>query len=648
MDDGCRLAARIWLPAGAEQAPVPALLEYIPYRRGDGTAARDASMHPHFAAAGYAAVRVDMRGSGDSDGVMVDEYAPTEQDDALQVLRWLAAQEWCTGRVGMLGKSWGGFNGLQVAALDPPELGAVVTVCSTDDRYADDVHYTGGCLLASEMLPWASTMLAWNARPPDPSVVGEDWLAQWLSRLDATPPYDEIWLRHQRRDDYWRHGSVCEDPSAITAPVLAIGGLADPYRGAVFRLLEQLKAPVKGLLGPWAHNYPHQPRPGPGLDFVGEALRWFDHHLKGVDNDVMKEPALRVFVPEGNRAAGSEVDRTGRWVGVQEWPGAATQRRTWPFATAERPLAAPARVSSDAYVGSDAGSWLRFGDPTGDPVDQRGDDARSYAATFPPLTEPLDVVGAPTVRLVVSADRPLAQLAARLCDVHPDGTSELVTAGLLNLTHDADHSTARPLEPGQRYEVQVPLVATAHRFGPGHRLRVAVSAGYWPWAWPSPETVSVTLHPGVDEQCAVTLPVLADESGAAPAFDPIRPDPPTGYSVEPDRHQRLVTHDHASGEVRVRIRTDSGRFVDHSDGRYLQGWSEDRFSLVPARPSTAIVECRRVEEVGRGDWQTSVETHSRMTADETTFLVTDHLVAQLKGRTVFERTWEHRIPRDHV
>src|SRR5262249_21495283 len=160
------------LPADAEQHPVPAILEYIPYRKNDGTATRDALMHPYFAGHGYAAVRVDMRGSGDSDGLMYDEYLPQEQDDALEVLACLASQPWCTGATGIIGKSWGGFNGLQIAARRPPSLKAVISVCSTDDRYADDVHYIGGCLLAYDMLSWASTMLSYNAPPPDPAVVG--------------------------------------------------------------------------------------------------------------------------------------------------------------------------------------------------------------------------------------------------------------------------------------------------------------------------------------------------------------------------------------------------------------------------------------------------------------------------------------------
>ena len=190
--DGTRLAARLWLPEDADRDPVPAIVEYIPYRKRDYMRGRDQAMHPWFAGHGYAAVRVDMRGSGESDGVMLDEYTRQEHDDAVEVIAWLAAQPWCTGKVGMMGISWGGFNALQVAARRPPALKAIITLCSTDDRYADDIHYLGGCLL-NDNLMWGTVMLIFSARPPDPAIVGADWRAAWLARLEANPFLPEIW-----------------------------------------------------------------------------------------------------------------------------------------------------------------------------------------------------------------------------------------------------------------------------------------------------------------------------------------------------------------------------------------------------------------------------------------------------------------------
>src|SRR6266536_2087431 len=133
MSDGCRLAGRVWLPDDHDAAPVPAVLEYIPYRKNDATVERDAQIHPYFAARGYGSIRVDLRGSGDSEGVLLDEYLPQELDDAIDVLSWIEQQSWCNGSIGMIGKSWGGLNALQIAARGPSQLRALVSVCSTDD-----------------------------------------------------------------------------------------------------------------------------------------------------------------------------------------------------------------------------------------------------------------------------------------------------------------------------------------------------------------------------------------------------------------------------------------------------------------------------------------------------------------------------------
>ncbi len=298
MSDGVRLSARIWLPETAEREPVPAILEYIPYRKRDGTRLRDDPTHGYWAGHGYASIRLDIRGTGDSEGLIEDEYAPQEQDDAVEAIAWIAAQPWCSGAVGMTGISWGGFNGLQVAARRPPALKAIITHCSTDDRYADDVHFMGGCLLTDGFF-WGSAFYHFMTRPPDPEIAGAGWRAAWMERLENwQPPASRIWLKHQRRDAYWKHGSVCEAYGDITCAVYAVGGWQDGYSNAVPRLLANLRCPAKGLIGPWGHKYPHDGIPGPAIGFLQEALRWWDHWLKGRDTGIMDEPAYRVWLEE--------------------------------------------------------------------------------------------------------------------------------------------------------------------------------------------------------------------------------------------------------------------------------------------------------------------------------------------------------------
>ncbi len=400
MSDGCRLAAKLWIPQDAEDHPVPAILEYIPYRKNDATAYRDHSMHAYFAGNGYVSVRVDLRGSGDSDGILADEYLPLEQQDGVEVIAWLAAQPFCSGKVGMIGISWGGFNGLQIAAHAPPELGCVISVCSTDDRYSDDVHYVGGAAMASEGLGWATVMLGYNARPPDPEVVGGDWRRIWLERLEKTPPYIGAWLSHQRRDEFWKQGSVCEDYSAITCPVYLVGGFQDGYRNAIFRFLERHRGPCKGLVGPWGHRYPQEGSPGPAIGFLQEGVRFFDHCLKGVDNGIMDEPKLRVFLQEPMRPTPDSVERGGRWLAEPGWP-TPNVRTVRFFPNASRTLETTAGASAellvpnDETVGVDAGEWCGYGGPLDNPSDQRREDGLSLGFTSEPLGADLVILGFP-------------------------------------------------------------------------------------------------------------------------------------------------------------------------------------------------------------------------------------------------------------
>ena len=406
-------------------------------------------MHHYFAGHGYAAMRVDIRGSGESDGLLQNEYLKQEQDDGVEIIRWIASQPWSSGAVGMMGKSWGGFNALQVAARRPPALKAVVTVCSTDDRYADDTHYMGGCLLNDAA--WAPMFFAINARPPDPELVGERWRAMWLERLENAVLFPEVWLRHQRRDDFWKHGSVCEDFGAIACPVYAVGGWADGYSNAIPRLIAGLEAPRKGLIGPWAHVYAQDGVPGPAIGFLQEALRWWDHWLKGVDTGIMDEPALRVWMQESVPPMAFHADWPGRWVAEPSWPSRRIATKTYALNPGRLDEEAGAvtglDIRSPQTTGLAAGEWCIFGIPGEFPRDQREDDAKSLTFDAGPLDERLEILGAPVASLELAADLPDAFVAVRLNDVAPDGTSMRVSYGVLNLTHGRVTSTPNRWSP---------------------------------------------------------------------------------------------------------------------------------------------------------------------------------------------------------
>jgi uncharacterized protein len=653
MSDGARLAARLWLPLDAEESPVPAILEYIPYRKNDGTAARDALRLPYFAGHGYATIRVDMRGSGESDGILYDEYLPQEQDDALEVLRWIATQSWCSGPVGIIGKSWGGFNGLQIAARRPPELKAVITVYSTDDRYADDVHYMGGCLLASEMLPWASTMFAWNARPPDPRWVGERWREMWLERLEKTPPFVEAWLSHQRRDDFWKHGSVCERYADITCPVYAIGGWADAYTNAVPRLLEGLPGPRKGLIGPWGHEFPDEARPGPTIGYLQECLRWWDYWLKGIDTGIMDEPMFRVWLQDSVHPRADYDERPGRWIAEPGWPSSHIEPYEYHLNANSLAETAAEEVELD-YVGnqtagSDAGVWCAYGVPGDLPPDQRAEDGLSLTFTSAPLAEAMEILGFPEVELAVAVDKPNALLAVRLCDVAPSGASTLVSRGLLNLTHRESNEQPTPLRPGERYSVKVRLNVIAHSLPAGHRWRVAVSPTYWPHAWPSPETVTLRLFTGGSSRLILPLrPGRPDDAELAPFAESENARPLPLEIVRPGSRSRTVSRDVVKGLVEIRDHFDRGhrRFVDN--GLEYDSLSTDSFAIVEDDPLSARQRCEWAIKIRRGDWETRVETVSNMWADAENFYVNNNLNAYEGETQLFTKSWTFTVARDLV
>ena len=653
LSDGCRLAARIWLPADAETSPVPAILEYIPYRKRDFTRARDEPMHYYFAGHGYAAVRVDLRGSGDSDGLLLDEYLEQEQKDALEVIRWIAAQPWCSGAVGMMGKSWGGFNSLQVAARRPDALKAIITVCSTDDRYADDVHYMGGCLL-NENLTWGSVLMNYNAYPPDPELVGERWRAMWLDRLDHAVVFPEVWLTHPRRDDYWKHGSVCEDYGAITCPVYAIGGWADAYSNAILRLLAGLKAPRKGLIGPWAHLYPHDGVPGPAIGFLQEALRWWDRWLKNIDNGIMAEPMVRVWMQESVCPRPHYEERPGRWVAETEWPS--------PRIRPKRYWLSPDRLSSAATVktrldfrsaqttGLTAGEWCRFGAPGEAPRDQRGDDGCSATFVSEYLRERMEILGAPAATLELAVDQPIAFIAARLNDVAPDGASTRVTYGLLNLTHRNSHAHPQPLEPGKCYRVTVILNAIAHVFPPGHTLRLSISTCYWPIAWPAPEPTAVSLFTG---KSFLDLPVRPPDGKDANLnpFEPPERAAAQAIELRPAPLKRIIERDLAANETTYTIA--SGGDLDGGVVARVEAIDLEvghtvlkRFRIGEDDPLSAQAEVVQRTFFRRGAWKVRVETRTRFSSNRDYFLLHAELKACEGEEEIFARAWERRVKRD--
>lgn len=650
MHDGVRLAARLWLPDDAERSPVPALLECNPYRRRDFTASGNASYHQYFAGNGYAVLRVDIRGSGDSEGLLEDEYTD-ELQDAVTLIRWAAGQPWCTGDVGMMGTSWSGINALQVAALAPRELKAIISNCSTDDPYNDDIHYMGGCLL-NDNIEWSAVMLALNARPPDPAVVGDRWREMWLDRLRNQEHWLTRWLAHQARDDYWTRKSIREKYAAIRCPVYATGGWGDALSNTVPRLLAGLSCPRKGLLGPWGHSVGHLGVPGPTIGWLQEALRWWDHWLKGKDNGIMAEPMFRFWMQESEPPQAFRAARSGFWTAESSWPPKNVER--WALSLGDGTLGDRGADTSvltlrpHQTVGLTAGDRFAWGVGAELPLDQRGDDAHSLCFDSAPLEDRTEIVGFPEVILEVSVDRPEAFLCVRLCDVHSDGQVSLVSYGVLNLAHRDGHDRVSAVRSGQRFTVTVPLRAAAQGFAAGHRIRVAVSTAYWPFLWPSPRPVTLQVFP-VGSRLILPARKAQSRTEDCPAFGTPEHAPPLAMRVDrPKQYRRTIRHDIDRDRVSVDVVRDRGaHYLEGVDLNFAMD-GRTRFSIQPTDPSSACTEVRYHVTLDREDWHIRCETVTTVTCTESQFILNAGVDIFENDREIFSRAWQEQVSRTRL
>ncbi len=647
MKDGTRLTARLWLPQTSEH--VPAILEYLPYRKNDDMAVRDSLNHRYIAGHGYAAVRVDMRGSGDSDGILTDEYTEQEICDGLEVLEWLEQQSWCSGKVGMFGISWGGFNSLQIAARRPRQLKAIMPIGFTDDRYATDVHYQGGSVLASDMLSWSSIMFAFQALPPDPNNRA-DWREEWLKRLKETPPYIEAWLTHQRRDAYWKHGSVCENYSDIETPVYAVSGWGDAYKDGVLRLLEHLSCPKKALIGPWSHGFPQRSEPGPQIGFLQEMLRWWDYWLKDIDNGIMDEPMLRVWMQESTPPQTYYEKQPGRWIGETNYPGL-TLKTQQLFLNKNNRLAP--RTSNEGtktilgtqHHGLEAGVWCAYGSPGDYPPDQRREDGLCLCFDSEAVKEAVEILGYPKVSLELSSDQSIAQVVARLCDVSPTGESLLVSRSNLNLTHRNSHEFPEKLEPHQRYKINFQLGAIAHRLQPGHRWRLALSPTYWFHLWPSPKPVTLTIYTTENSFLSLPTRAVANELPLPEFQNPEIAQPLETTEIRASSREINIINDLATQSHVWTDTQDSERIKLHYNNLEQEAIMMNRYSI-GSDPLSAKAECEHKLEYQREAWKIRIHTYSTMTCDEENFYVTNLLEAFEGEEKIFENLRRFQVARD--
>jgi len=651
MPDGVHLAALLYLPQDVPQgAKIPAVLTVTPYREEPrpGATIRMSSM----ARNGYASLFLDVRGTGGSEGVPADEYAPQEHVDTAHVIDWLSKQPWANGNVGMHGGSYSAINALWVAsAIKPPALKAIFVIAASDDRYTDDIHNPGGTMLMLDN-SWALGMLTSNATPggPDYAVASKASLERWDS-----PPWLLTFLRNQLDGPYWRQGSLAPDYGRLTTPTFMAGGYLDIYQNIVPRVMKHSPAVTKGVLGPWHHSMRW---PGPVVDWEAMRIRWFDHWLKGQDTGMLREPRVSFYMPRWRRQSFRQAGPIpGDWRHFDQWPDTVFAPATRLFfrPSDAKPLRkalamdpAPGQGGDLAEMAPDGsalnlryapgrGGSQSFG-PTNSEgffgIDQRDEDAFGLTFDTAALRQPIELLGFAKARLFVSATAPVANWIVQLCDVAPDGTSYLVTRGYLNATHRRFHTHPEPLEPGEVYEITVELMCTGYRFSPGHKLRIVVSNADFPVVWPSPHAMTTTLYTGGDRPSHIDLPVLKSRryrEGALPMLGDQAPaaavqDSVTSYKVSRDYASGASTASLTSGDVEIVCQ------VNESD------------------PAEASLRLNAVQKFRPLDPSRRVETRAtgvlRSTADK--FIVDMKVSLVENDKVLRERDWQFETPRQLV
>ena len=650
MPDGVRLAADVYFPTGGEPGErFPVLWEYYPYRKDENRGNRY-SLYSYFVQRGYVLVRFDIRGTGTSEGDLVEyEYSDQEQEDAEVIIDWLSKQPWSNGKVGMFGISWGAFNSIQMAMRNPPALKAILAHQGTDDIYQDDVHFIDGMMHVDSYEIGLDVM---NILPAPPGYEIND--KYFRERFD-TKPWMLLYKQQQRDGPFWDRASLNTDYSKIKIPTYVMGGWYDAYRDSVPRMLEHVKAPIKGLMGPWAHAYPHNAYPKPQIEWRREAVRWFDYWLKGRDTGVMDEPRFAVFVRDWH-PPGPQQEVPGAWRWEEGWPIERVEHRVlYPqpdrSLTAAKPGKDIQRLRYVPTVGIEAaGTVMWWGDFA---WDQGPVDAYSLVYDTPPLSEDLELLGMPRAILNVSADAPQANWFVRISDVAPDGSVTQVAGAGFNGSHRESAARPKALTPGKVYSLEIDLHVTSWVFPKGHRIRLAVNNALWPMIWPTPYLMTTSLHLGGENPTRVVLPVVPYENRPRPNFHPPVEDPTLaeyrGSSLASDTDSGYAEVSTVERDVRNQTTT----VVATSGGGAKYPWGTRRSTerithkARDDRPDLTTVDGEFTTTMELEDRVLSFEGILSFRSDRENFYYTYTRRLLKDGELVREKIWDETIPRDH-
>jgi len=647
MRDGIHLAADLIMPD--TEGRFPALIEYCPYRKDDLTLVEN-DIHYFFAERGYVDVRLDVRGTGSSEGYSTGEYSSDEIEDAQEAIYWLAKQKWCTGKVGMFGWSYSGQTSM-IAAMNAPEpLKAISCAFFADDRYKADCHYVGG-----SVMPWVDHalygpfMICNKTLPPYPEYSGEKWIELWRERLEKTQPWTLTWLEHRLDEKFWHSGSVSYYYDRVKAATFIIDGWRDGYPGPAIRMYENIKSPKRLLIGPWMHNRPDVGIPGPKIHIAHEMLRWWDYWLKGIETGVTKEPPISLYVQKFDKPAGTRDQTSGFWRYEKEWPIKRRQEKILYLHEGGR-LSEEKQKSHESvkesydykpHVGVFGGVFSAT-PPHLLPIDQRWEEAYSLNYTTSPLEDDIEVTGFPKATLYVSSTAKIAAFVVRLSDVAPDGTSALVTKGVLNATRRDSFEKPEALSPGKDYELNIELGPTSWLFEKGHRIRASISSSDWPNMWPTPDQATNSIYFGASRTSRIILPIIPQRKEKVlepeylpPVSLPLPADTsriPDDFSLTYDLYKKQITMrstSHMLGHS-VRLR-DIGAEIS------LEMYSEAGIST--ENPADAHVKGMEKVRIKRRDHTIEAIGEDILTSTHDHFHLILNLDIKLDGLPYFSKNW---------
>ena len=648
MSDDVRLAADIYWPADYKQEKTyPVLLEYIPYRK-DESRGRNYPLYSYFLEHDYIVARVDMRGTGNSEGITIPyEYSDIELDDGEEVINWLSQQEWSTGSVGMFGISWGGFNSIQMAMRNPPALKAFVSLMATEYLYQEDVHYMDGIMHTDS---WMMGNDLYNVLPGAPDFKMDE---EWVKNRFNVKPSVYTYMRQQRDGAFWDRASAKGQYEKIRIPGYHIGGWYDGYRNSLPRMLENVEAPVKAMIGPWDHYFPNTAWPKPQIEWREEAVRWFDQWLKGEDTGILEEPDFLVYV-RNYYPPDPTIDKIpGHWRWEDKWPIDRIENHTW-YAHTDHGLSnepSESAIHTMVYKPSmgleGGGRTMWWGDVT---PDQRPMDEFSLVYDSETLDAPLEILGRPIAKLHVSASATRANWVVRISDVAPDGQVTQVAGAAFNGTHRISAREPSDIVPGDEFDLNIDLHFTSWVFPKDHRIRIAISNAQWPMLWPTPMQMTSTLTIGGKNGARIELPVVPPgeeytpnlkEPSTSPilsGYETIDSGGAGGYAA-----MYSIQHDPGTG----------GAFgVASSTGATQSPWGIERFEEeIEHRTSdenpayTSVIGRYKITEELE-DRTLDFEQNVEFSSDPENFYLNFHRWVTVNGELYKEKVWQEVIPRD--